>query len=281
MKRLIRLAAKLYPKPWRERYGAEFDALLDDAGAGGRIAVDVLRGAVSMQAQHWEKTAVGAALAMAIVATASWWAAQRPYITPGTHQVFRMDSVPGALLEFFVILALILTGVITLAARKGRWLLACIPGSYMASVVLVSLLTPEKIVSVGDSYCWDMWCVGVQTVETRPEGDQVLYTAEVSLFADSNNEQHVPPADVARRFFYVMDEQGRRFPILADSSFSNIGADATVRPGESVKSSLTFLAPATAGRLYLTGDIGGPPWVRLYFGSDLNPLHRRTLLRVA
>ena len=33
MRLVIRFAAKLYPRSWRERYGAEFDALLDDIGA--------------------------------------------------------------------------------------------------------------------------------------------------------------------------------------------------------------------------------------------------------
>jgi hypothetical protein len=34
MRRLLRLAAWLYPPAWRDRYGAEFEALLDDAGPG-------------------------------------------------------------------------------------------------------------------------------------------------------------------------------------------------------------------------------------------------------
>jgi hypothetical protein len=73
-----------------------------------------------------------------------------------------------------------------------------------------------------------------------------------------------------------MDEQGRRFPIVN----SGISGDLTVKPGESLKSALTFLVPANARTLYLTGDVGAPAWVRLYFGSDLNPFHKRTLLRV-
>jgi len=35
MKYLIRLPVKMYPAPWRERYGTEFAALLDDAGVHG------------------------------------------------------------------------------------------------------------------------------------------------------------------------------------------------------------------------------------------------------
>jgi hypothetical protein len=44
MRRWIGLAAGLYPAEWRGRYGAEFDALLDDAGLQWRDLADVIRG---------------------------------------------------------------------------------------------------------------------------------------------------------------------------------------------------------------------------------------------
>jgi len=224
-----------------------------------------------MRIRRWQKVAIGVLLGMA-VAIASWWAGQRPYISPGTHQIFRMDSTPGALLEFLVILALGIIGIL-----RGARVAATIAGGYIGAVVLVSLLTPRTIVSIGDSYCWDLWCVGIQNVNTTTQGQNILYTAEVSLFADSTTAE-LQVTDQPNEFFYVMDEQGRRFPLLRYASPGD--ARITVKPGESVKSSVTFLAPADARNLYLTGDIPALPWVSLYFGSDLNPFHRRTLLRV-
>jgi uncharacterized protein involved in exopolysaccharide biosynthesis len=53
MKRAIRVAAWFYPKRWRERYGDEFEALLDDARADWRSFGDVLKGAAKMQLSHW------------------------------------------------------------------------------------------------------------------------------------------------------------------------------------------------------------------------------------
>jgi len=215
---------------------------------------------------------IGVMLAVLAVAAASWWVGQRPYVSPGTHQIFRMDTTLGALLEFLVILAL----GIMIVARAGR-LFAAVAATYIGTVLLVSLLTPKTIVSVGDSYCWDLWCVGIQNVNTTPQGEDVLYTADVAIFVDSTNAQLLR-TDGAKQFFYVMDEQGRRFPIVPDAP--RVDADLTVKPGEIVRSKLSFLAPANARSLYLTGDIVAPPWVYLYFGSDLNPFHRRTLLRV-
>lgn len=43
---MIRLLVALYPEAWRERYGDELVAMLDETGCGPRVTVDVLRGAV-------------------------------------------------------------------------------------------------------------------------------------------------------------------------------------------------------------------------------------------
>jgi capsular polysaccharide biosynthesis protein len=47
MKRLI----LLYPKPWRERYAREFDALLDEVQPTWRTALNIVSGAMKMQFQ--------------------------------------------------------------------------------------------------------------------------------------------------------------------------------------------------------------------------------------
>jgi uncharacterized protein involved in exopolysaccharide biosynthesis len=62
MRALIRCAALLYPRRWRERYGVEFDVLLDDAGADTSTALNVFSGAISMQIRSWN---VGKILATA------------------------------------------------------------------------------------------------------------------------------------------------------------------------------------------------------------------------
>jgi hypothetical protein len=230
-----------------------------------------------LQMQRWLKIGFGALLVALAVLVASWRIGQRPYVTPGTHQIFRMDSTPGALFEFLVLLSLVFAGAITLfrAARGGKAFFA-IAGSYVAALILVSLLSPAKAVSVGDSYCWDLWCVGVQQVNKSQQGQSILYTADVALFADSSNPERIPSGQ-GKQFFYVVDDHGRRFEIR-EASFRH--ESDILNPGESVKSTLVFLAPPDAGKLYLTGDLTAPLWVRLYFGSDLNPFHRRTLLRV-
>ena len=53
MKNLIRLAARLYPASWRQRYGDEFTALLEDVGADWRTSVNVMRVAIELHLQIW------------------------------------------------------------------------------------------------------------------------------------------------------------------------------------------------------------------------------------
>jgi len=66
MKPFIRFVAKLYPRSWRERYGAEFETLLDDTGTDARIAFNVLIEAIGMQIQSCKRIAPAVLL---------WWLA--------------------------------------------------------------------------------------------------------------------------------------------------------------------------------------------------------------
>ncbi len=279
--------------PWAKAMQHEIPQIENDlealTWAGGCLAASyVERGRAIMRTPQWKKIGLPAFLAMAAIGAASWWAGQRPYVTPGNHQVFREASNAGAIAGFLIFIAAAIPGMAAAlfgindrnfqqAARAGR-LCALIIGPYLAAVVLASLLTPRTLVNIGDSYCYDLWCLGVNQVSAAPRGQDVLYNVRITAFVDSTHT-HRLPAEAAKSFFYVLDEQGRRFPLLPDASFAD--ADVTVQPGESVKSSFAFLAPANARKLYLMGnDYGWLPWVYLYFGSDFSLLHRAALLRI-
>ncbi len=240
-----------------------------------------------------QRTRIGLAalLAAAVIGAACWWAGQWSYrLTPGSDRIFREASNAGAWAGFLVFWAAAIPGLAALlglhdrkfheAARAGL-VCAVIVVPYVVALALAALLTPGTIVNIGDSYCYDLWCLGVKQVNAVRSGQDNLYTAEVRIFVDSSHPHHVP-AELAKDFFYVLDDQGRRYPLLKDASF--VDADVTVQPGKSVKSSLAFLGPANARKLYLIG-YGGPlrvfpPWVYLYFGSDISLFHKRALLRI-
>jgi capsular polysaccharide biosynthesis protein len=53
MNTLLKLLARLYPSAWQQRYGAEFEALLEDRPPRLRDAFDILLGALKMQIKTW------------------------------------------------------------------------------------------------------------------------------------------------------------------------------------------------------------------------------------
>jgi hypothetical protein len=78
MNQWIRLAAKFYPPSWRQRYGVEFDALLDDSRSGWRDVVDVFTGAMRMQMSTWSYRNMTAACGLAGLVLAAGIAFQMP-----------------------------------------------------------------------------------------------------------------------------------------------------------------------------------------------------------
>ena len=241
-----------------------------------------------MQVQRSKTIGLAGLAAAAALSLTSWWVGQRPYVTPGAQLVYRQDSNPGAMVGLLAFLVTVVGALVFSmlkqdgrihAAKRARWVSAGTIIVYLAAVFLVSLLTPQTIVSIGDSYCYDTWCIGVQRVKATPQEQGLLYTARVRIFSDANRVSASRPKD----FLYARDDQGRRFPLIQNSSVqgsSVVPADATVNPGESVETSLMFVVPANVRELYLAGDYAVMPWVPLYFGSDLSPFHRRTLLRL-
>jgi hypothetical protein len=177
---------------------------------------------------------------------------------------------------------MVLASAAQLASGKSRRAVktllasAALVAIYTLAVIAVSLRTPQKVVSAGDSYCVDIWCIGIDGVSQKPFGQEIVYKVDVRIFSDANSVE----TSAKGVSLYLVDERGRRFPLVKDPSV--IPFDVTLYPGQSVKTSLTFVAAADAGQLFLTGDTHREPpfWVRLYFGSDDSLLHKRTLLRV-
>jgi uncharacterized protein involved in exopolysaccharide biosynthesis len=71
MKRWILAASQFYPREWRQEYGDEFDALLEDVRPGWKVFANVLRGAITMQMTNANWVKVTAALAVAGAALAA------------------------------------------------------------------------------------------------------------------------------------------------------------------------------------------------------------------
>jgi hypothetical protein len=58
----------LHPRPWRQRYGEEFRALLEDTALTPAAVVDVLRNCVRLQARSHPRALLGAGALLASAA---------------------------------------------------------------------------------------------------------------------------------------------------------------------------------------------------------------------
>jgi uncharacterized protein involved in exopolysaccharide biosynthesis len=92
MKQWVRLATRIYPAAWRRRYGAEFDALVEDASPGWRDVFDVLWGAVTMQVSMWSfRNAMAACGLLGLLIAAGWsFSVPKQYVS---HAVLRMTAM--------------------------------------------------------------------------------------------------------------------------------------------------------------------------------------------
>lgn len=71
MKRTMRFLVWLYPSSWRKRYGAEFEALLEDATPSARGAFDVFCGALKTQMTTWSFARITLACSVAGILVAA------------------------------------------------------------------------------------------------------------------------------------------------------------------------------------------------------------------
>ena len=154
----------------------------------------------------------------------------------------------------------------------GWWSVLCL--AYTALTIAVSLLLPQKVVNPGQSYCVDSWCIGVQNVTKTPLGQNVAYKADVRIFSDLNSGT----TSAKGASLYLVDERGRRFPLIPDPSAIPFDIAAESSPVRGHLADLPSRRRCAAA--FPKGD-GPNLWITKFFiGDDSAWLHRPTLIRV-
>jgi hypothetical protein len=98
MKKWLQLTARLYPSPWRRRYGAEFEALLEDRELKWRDVLDVFMGAVKMQVSLWNARNITLVCGFAglILATGGSFAIPNEYVSRAIMQASFQEKTDPA-----------------------------------------------------------------------------------------------------------------------------------------------------------------------------------------
>jgi hypothetical protein len=182
---------------------------------------------------------------------------------------------------------LALGGNVRLARRIVRITLL----GWVAWVVVangISLLTPRTIVKVGETYCLDISCVGIDEVIAPAQASDAVYKLNVHLYNDANTIK----ISFKNNSPFLVDERGRRFPLISDTSVTPY--DSLLDPGQTIRTSLAFKVAPDVRQLFLSWEETGPqehiggkvaPWwaplvgVVMYGGGGFL-LQKEALLRV-
>ena len=127
-------------------------------------------------------------------------------------------------------------------ARAGRILqrVGAAALLYFAVVVIVSIVSPRRVFSVGEPQCFDDWCITVVNATPTAMATGTRYDVLLRL---SNRAKRVPMGE-AGTVVYLTDALGRRFDPQPDPSVA--GFDTRLPAGTSVETARRFEVPRDA-----------------------------------
>jgi hypothetical protein len=127
-------------------------------------------------------------------------------------------------------------------ARRTLTRLGVTGAIYMLVVLAVSAATPRRTYRVGDTQCFDDWCIAV-TRATRTTPTSVTVGLRLSSRAKRVSQRELGTV------VYLTDAAGHRYDPVADSSVARL--DAMLRPGQALETQRTFVVASDARRLGL------------------------------
>jgi hypothetical protein len=148
---------------------------------------------------------------------------------------------------------------------------------YFAVALAVAFLRPQRVMSIGDPWCFDDWCLTVERVDRTAGLSQVSYNVELRIF--SRARRVTQRANGA--WIYLIDDRGRRYS--PDPAPSAVPLDALLRPQESATTLRVFHVPPDAQELGLITRHGGPycgPMDVLIIGSGGCLFRKPTMIRI-
>jgi hypothetical protein len=143
-------------------------------------------------------------------------------------------------------------------------------GVYMAVLVTVSLIAPQRVIPARDDRCFDDWCMSVDHVEVS---GGVHYAVTLRI---SSRALRVSQRELDARV-QLLDGQGRTYdPRPADDQPP---LSTLLPPGGSFETTRVFDLPACARDVVLIRVSGpGPGW--FVIGDSGSLLHRRTVMQL-
>ncbi len=172
--------------------------------------------------------------------------------------------------------AFVITGQLTRALGILRIYGIC-AAAYLAISIGVAFVIPQRIISVGDPWCFDDWCLTVERVNHREAASQVSYDVELRIVSRARRiTQRAKSAWIC-----LIDNQGHRY--YPDPISSAVPLDAPLEPLQYFTTSCVFHVPLGSHALGLVTGHGGPycgPMDILVIGSGGCLFHNPTMVRI-
>lgn len=187
-----RLLLRLYPEPWRRRYGEEFDAILEERSLGPTDVVDVIHGAIdahlrrrsgrARRGAEWGRRSLSRLPSAAAILGGLLWttgmflgmfdASGRPW---SIRTAFFGPSPIVPLLGSPILIAgtlFLLVAVVGLGARQSRrhpwlmWASVLLPalGAIVSLFALVGMPGIDRHMEAIDSTASDVWAYGMMAM---------------------------------------------------------------------------------------------------------------------
>ena len=125
--------------------------------------------------------------------------------------------------------------------------------AYLAVALAVDFFKPQRVIAVGDPWCFDDWCLQVQKVDAVPSGSTVTYDVQLRFFSTARRVSQRAPQGAS---VYLIDAQGVLYSSKPDSSATPLTVELT--PEQSVNTSRVFEVPAGLSRPGLVHVHGAP-----------------------
>jgi len=163
----------------------------------------------------------------------------------------------------------------TQAATRLKWLGAFV-ATYFAVVVVVSVVSPQRVFAVGHERCFDDWCIAVADVHASLGKDVASHAVTFRISSRARRVAQRERGWIA----YVFDDSGRRFD--AQAVTNAVPFDVLLQPGQSIDTVRVFETPLDARHLGLVlAHEGGYHFPGCcIIGEDGSFFHKRTVVQL-
>jgi hypothetical protein len=185
-------------------------------------------------------------------------------------------AVLASVITLVVVAVFAMLGQRSRALRVLRLYVACAAGYFTAGIA-VSFLKPQRVIPVGEPWCFDDWCLTAEKVSQTAAADRISY--QVGLRISSRARRVTQRARGA--WVYLIDDRGHRYS--PDPDPSAVPLDVLLRPGESVTTSRMFEIPSDVHPVGLVTGHGGPycgPMDILIIGSGGCLFKKPAMIRI-